>query len=155
MEENSILSEEELDEIVALALKQTTVDSVLAIIDDCKDRHIVTPPVYYVQRNIRPPGFLDERKHLHPIFRHSIRLITSQDDATTIFSRGFFDAISPNESLASFIIAIEYCDSMKNLDYLTEIVLEWIYESKDFFNHQEEILALFEKKRELIENRSG
>ncbi|MGW8184570.1 MAG: hypothetical protein ACWGHO_00485 [Candidatus Moraniibacteriota bacterium] len=152
------LTEEELDWIVSFALEQITVEDVLDIIDICKMDFrliaygIITPPKSMWNEKITAPGFLDDIKHLQPIYRHAIRLINSQEDALLIYDCGFLDGIPKSESSAAFFIALEFCDSLENLDRIADAVLSEVGYTIDFFSCEEEFLAIFEKKRELSEN---
>lgn len=147
------LSEEDLNWIVAFALEQTTVEDVLDVIYICWGYSciITFPPKGWKGEGI-PPGTLDYIKHLQPIYRYAIRLIESQEDSLLIYETEFFDGLHGDESLAAFLVALEFCDSLENLEGLANILLEWINEPKDLFNKEEKILALFEKRRELLEN---
>lgn len=154
MEKNIVLSEEEINEIVTFILGQTTVDDVLDIIGICwrYGCNIITPPPEQLAgAGITLPGYLNDIKHLGPIYRHAIRLIESQEEALSVYLCVFFDGISKSESLGSFLVALEFCDSLDNLEYLTEEVLENLHELVGgIFSVQEEILALFEKREELL-----
>lgn len=155
----TVLSEEDLNWIVDFALEQTTVWDVLDIIAaicvnfSCD---IVTPPRRLMVGKITPPGFLDDNRHLKPIYSHAIKLINSQGDALLIYECGFCDGIPKDESLAAFLIALEFCDSPENLDYLADLVLDEIIRlaNVDLFSREEELMAIFEKRRELLERES-
>lgn len=163
-EMRKVPSEEDLNWIVGFALEQTTVEDVLDIIYICWGYScIVTiPPMRWEGWKSNKKMFKEDgeawpsyvfkpNKHLRPIYRHAIRLINSQDDALLIYETEFLYCLHEDESLVSFLIALEFCDSSDNLEYLTSIVLERVNEPNDLFNHEEEILAIFEKKRELLE----
>lgn len=159
-----VFSEEDLNWIVSFALEQTTVEDVLDVIYICWGYCciITIPPkewkgwksnekIFKEDGEAWPPYIFKPNKHLCPIYRHAIRLINSQDDALLIYGCGLLDGIPECESLASFLIALEFCDSMENLSYITDSVLDDAVSRTDFFSLEEEILAIFEKRRELLE----
>lgn len=144
------LSKEDLNWIVSFALEQITVEDVLDVVYICWGYScIITVPPKGWKGGTWPPGILDD-VHLQPIYRHAIRLIESQEDALLIYDCGLMDGIHKDESLVSFLIALEFCDSQDNLIYLLGIVLEWVNDPKDLFSYDEEILAIFEKRKELL-----
>lgn len=126
-----VLSEEDLNWIVAFVLEQTTVEDVLDVIFICWGYSciITVPPMGWEgwKKNDKkfeedgegwPSFILKPNKHLLPIYRHAIRLINSQDDALLIYDCGFLDGIPESESCASFFVALEFCDSLENLSYI-------------------------------------
>ena len=159
------LNEEELNWIVEFALEQTTVEDVLDVVYICYGFGcIITIPSMKWEgwksedRRFRegsdgwPSGILQPIKHLDPIYRHAIRLIETQDDALEIQRCGLLDGISSNESLAAFYIALEFCHSEDNLNQITDELMDNLDENSDgIFSIEEEILAIFEKRRDLLE----
>jgi|GEM_PF-7111722 len=144
------LSKEDLNWIVSFALEQITVEDVLDVVYICWGYScIITVPPKSWKGGVWPLGILGD-VHLQPIYRHAIRLIESQEDALSIYDCGIMDGIHKDESLASFLIALEFCDSQDNLSYLLGIVLEWVNDPNDLFSYDEEILAIFEKRKELL-----
>lgn len=150
------LSEEDLNWIVAFALEQATVEDVLDVIYICWGYScIITTPPKSWKGGEWPPGILNDIDHFPPIYRHAIRLVESQDDALLIYESSILDGIPRCESLVAFLISLEFCDSVYNLDCLVDTVLKWVNNPGDLFSYEEELLALFEKRRELLENERG
>jgi hypothetical protein len=144
------LSEEDLNWIVSFALEQVTVEDVLDVVYICWGYScIITVPPKGWKGGVWPHGILDDA-HLQPIYKYAIRLIESQEDALLIYDCGFMDGIHKDESLVSFLIALEFCDSRDNLNYLVDIVLEEVNNPNDLFDYEEEILAILEKRKELL-----
>lgn len=157
-------TKEDLDWIVAFALEQNTVDDVLDIMEICCEYGciITVPPMEWEGWESDdekfeeggegwPSHVLNVKEHLGPIYRHAIRLIETQEEALLICKKGLLHGIPTNEYLAAFFIALEFCDSLTNLMQITNDLIDCLDEYSDgIFSIEEELKAIFDKKKELI-----